>query len=716
MNIQYVSTRGFAHYMVKYINKPEPSHVFNIYDGDRFQQHVTARRLGTMEVMFLTLGETICNSLASVMYLTTEPPESRPKAIKPVHLLEQDNIHPFWDDSIAKYFARPHTSTFEPLTYQQYFCQYAVGKKPTSHNTPFWIDDLGNYITTRKDHILTRVRHMKITDGDPYFYQLLLQKHAWRSESEISGNYPSYRDHYLAIHPDETEAMTNEIANYLEQHSSEHHAHFQDLLDNLIINLHSVPTSISDIIRMQMNILYHTPPILPQNTIATLPSDQFAALDCLTNKFGPLSRTKYPYYFLTGAAGTGKSHVTRLFVQFLDNKKIPFLLLAPTGVTAQNINGKTIHSAIRICQRDGHYMTLAFHNDDLYTELSKIKFILIDEVSMVSAQLLDFISNTFAQIHHNNIPFGNIPTLLIGDLYQLPPVTGSSVFYAATWQVFQPLFLTQSQRQASDPTFYSLLNEIRVGKISPKSWNTLYERHKLSKTTDPENIYTTTYIVGKRSAAHAINTTICNTLPTHENQYLLSESHDVIGNTIWKDGTAEPLFKNKTNLPHIIRLQPGARVMLLNNDFFDKGLCNGSIGFVTNIDIPTSLVHVAFHISNKHQSDIIHLAIPHTTASFFLNGAHATRTQYPLQNSFALTVHKSQSLGLPKIDCAFNEQFFANGQAYTAISRASAWKDVRISDLHPSAFHVDHAVTIEYARLATLDQKMSNHINTYLHE
>jgi hypothetical protein len=62
-----------------------------------------------MEVMFLTLGETICNSSTSVIYWTIEPPESRPKAIKPVHLFLQDNNKPFWDDNIMKYFARPHT-------------------------------------------------------------------------------------------------------------------------------------------------------------------------------------------------------------------------------------------------------------------------------------------------------------------------------------------------------------------------------------------------------------------------------------------------------------------------------------------------------------------------------------------------------------------------------------------------------------------------------
>lgn len=713
INVQYITTKGFARYMVKYINKPEPSHVFNIYDGDSFRQHVIARRLGTMEVMFLTLGETICNSSTSVIYLTTEPPDTRPKAIKPVHLLEHDDNHPFWNDTINKYFSRPHIPMFESLTYEEYFRRYTIASTCSTRNQ-FWMDDLGNYVTARKEEILIRFRHIRIAEGDPYFYQLLLRSHPWRSESAIRGNHATYRDHYLTLHPEETEAMRNELTTYLAQRSAERFSHFEDLINSLFTRLNTLPTSISDIIRLQMTILYRTPPIIPQSTISDLPSDQYAALDCLTNKFGPLTRTKYPYYFLTGAAGTGKSHVAYLFVQFLQQKNLPYLLMAPTGVAAQNVGGKTIHSSLRICQSDGHYKTLALYDPQFRHELLKIRCIIIDEISMVSAAMLDFISNTFAQLHANNMAFGNLPTLLIGDLHQLPPVDGSLVFRAASWKVFQPLFLTQSQRQKSDPTFYSLLNEVRTGNISQSTWDTLYQRYKSTfNSTQPQDILSTTYIVGTRSSAQSINTTICNNLPTQDDQFLISSAHDVIRNTVWEDGTAERLFKSKTNLPQEVRLQPGARVMLLNNDYFDRGLCNGSIGFVTNIDISTPLVNVAFHVSPHGNSEILHLSIPRTTASFYVDGAHASRTQFPLQNSFALTVHKSQSLTLPKIDIHLDDQFFAPGHAYTAISRASSWDDIRISDLNPSAFRVDPAVIDEYARLTELHQKMSSHINNY---
>jgi hypothetical protein len=713
INVQYVSTRGFAHYMVKYINKPEPSHVFNVYEGDRFQQHVIARRLGAMEVMFLTLGESICDSSTTVMYLTSEPPESRPKAIKPAYLLQHDDEHPFWDDTITKYFARPCNSLFNDLTYKDYYMHYSITKPSSTRAAEVWYDSLGNQVIARKSSILVRYRHMHISHGEPYFYQLLLHNHAWRSENELYGGYTTYRDHYFALHPDQRELMHNETATYLAQCEAQNFSQFQDLLDTFCMRLALTPVpAVHDVISRQMSALYKTPPIVPPNAMAELPPDQFTALNTLINKLGQSGRDKYPYYFLTGAAGTGKSYVLNLFVQHLQRTHKQYILLAPTGVAANNVEGHTIHSALRICQRDNQYITLALHNAELQHELKSVQVILIDEISMVAANLLDFISETFAKIHKNNIAFGGIPVVVVGDLCQLPPVSGPQVFHAAVWPIFHPIFLTHSHRQSSDPTFFKLLNEVRTGTIQPETWEILYNRHKetIQAHKDATHVLTTTHLVGMRKCASSINTTICNTLPTSEDQFLLATSHDVIRNDRWEGDSAEKLFKNKTNLPNVVRLQPGARVMLLNNSYFDQGLCNGSIGFVTHIDLEHSLVHTAFHVTRNNTSQIIHLSIPRTTQTFFLDGAHASRTQFPLQNCFALTVHKAQSLTLPSINVFLNKQFFTPGHAYVALSRASKWSDVQIADLDPAAFQVDYSVLAEYARLSEVHRKLQQFI------
>jgi len=132
MNIQYVSSRRLAFYLTKYLSKSEPSHIFNIKEGDKYREHVVARRLGSMELMFLILGETICDSSCAVTYLSTDPPTSRQKAIRPICTIAEEEEDPYWKNAVEKYFNRPNEKEFTNLTYPDYFKNYEV---TTSHPT-----------------------------------------------------------------------------------------------------------------------------------------------------------------------------------------------------------------------------------------------------------------------------------------------------------------------------------------------------------------------------------------------------------------------------------------------------------------------------------------------------------------------------------------------------------------------------------------------------
>ena len=94
-NAQYVTKKGFARYMTKYISKTEPTHLYNIQESNRFYQHIVGRTFGSMEIIFLTTGETICNSSATVIFLPTDPPSLRSKAILPVQALLQNPDSPY---------------------------------------------------------------------------------------------------------------------------------------------------------------------------------------------------------------------------------------------------------------------------------------------------------------------------------------------------------------------------------------------------------------------------------------------------------------------------------------------------------------------------------------------------------------------------------------------------------------------------------------------
>ena len=143
-----------------------------------------------------------------------------------------------------------------------------------------------------------------------------------------------------------------------------------------------------------------------------------------------------------------------------------------------------------------------------------------------------------------------------------------------------------------------------------------------------------------------------------------------------------------------IRLQQGARVMYLNNSLINDGICNGTIGIITDLDKQQPSVQIAFCVHNA----IIHKWITRETAYFYSAGQQASRTQFPLQNSFSLTVHKTQSVTLPTISIDLS-QLFAPGQAYTAISRCPKWNHIQIMNLSKDSFIVDSNVIKEYSRL-----------------
>jgi hypothetical protein len=178
---------------------------------------------------------------------------------------------------------------------------------------------------------------------------------------------------------------------------------------------------------------------------------------------------------------------------------------------------------------------------------------------MVSAELLDFISNMFANIHNNAKPFGGINVVVLGDLAQLPSVTGQPVFRAASWTLFYPLFLRSPQRQHADGEFYQMLQEVRMGNISSHTWRLLHQRHS-EFTAHPtiDILLNTMHIVGFREIAQQINTTICNILPVPNNKFLISNAIDFVNSAQWDPASSERCLNPKrTSLrPFVYNREP----------------------------------------------------------------------------------------------------------------------------------------------------------------
>ena len=382
--------------------------------------------------------------------------------------------------------------------------------------------------------------------------------------------------------------------------------------------------------------------------------------------------------FLTGKAGTGKT-------TFLHNLKMKSLkrmvVVAPTGVAAINAKGVTIHSFFQmpfgpILPSDDINTSSSFSRKFSKTKINIIKsldLLVIDEISMVRADLLDAIDKTLRRFKNRDLVFGGIQLLMIGDLQQLSPVIKDN-----EWQLLKPFYknayffssiafkkcdaitveLRHIYRQ-DNPRFIQILNEIRTDTLSETSSILLNKRYQpdFSPNENEGYIFLTTH----NHKAERVNTT--------ELEKLAGKSLIYSAKTEGK--FPEFSFPNKEQL----ELKIGAQVMFIKNDkSADKRYFNGKIGKVIHFDKDEVVVKSPdddFNIIVTPEVwENINYSIDAETKAITENRI-GSYTQIPLRLAWALTIHKSQGLTFEKaiIDA---EGAFAHGQTYVALSRCKS--------------------------------------------
>jgi len=359
----------------------------------------------------------------------------------------------------------------------------------------------------------------------------------------------------------------------------------------------ALPQRLIDIVQRQL-LQLKTINITPVAVGATLQleGDQYKVYTSMTSSITSSLYTGV-HFFVTGPGGTGKSFLLKSLESWCQQSRQKPLLLAPTGIAANNISGKTIHSALSVFSDGSIYRTSVFSGNSIQAaELRTIKVLIIDEVSMVDAQLLEFISTIFSRLHQNSKPFGNIHVILFGDLMQLPPVSGLKVFNAPLWRLFYPLFLRQPQRQIKDLKFFNILNKIRFGEIDEEVRETLQgQANRFDLTTQT---YMTTFLCSLKADAFRMNKLILSTLPDSESASSIFHAIDceegrVLENNEENDSSDSKTFKKGTNFPRTVSCIVGAKVMFLTNSMIDKGISNGSCGIIISLR-PNGEPNVAF--------------------------------------------------------------------------------------------------------------------------
>lgn len=401
--------------------------------------------------------------------------------------------------------------------------------------------------------------------------------------------------------------------------------------------------------------------------------------------------------FLTGKAGTGKSTFLR---NWLIHSQKKCAVLAPTGIAAINVEGQTIHSfflleprAYRPFEPTNLFPTYKNKRAKL---LDKVDVIVIDEISMVRADLLTAIDISLKKHMKTAEPFGGKQMLFIGDLFQLPPVVNSNnydeqdvisqypskyFFDAAIDGIeFNTIELKRIYRQQEEErVFIEMLNRIRHGQVTQRLLDFINQR-VMQADELPEKVI----VISTRNQK-------VNQINAMELAKLEGDSHSFTGE---RKGTFEHKREHDLPAPEKLTLKTGARVMFTKNDL-DKRWVNGTLGTVIAINDKeveveldsggTEKVTPVTWEDNKYAWNEKEKVVDKTTVGEY--------TQYPLKLAWAITIHKSQGLTFDKVLIDLDRGAFDTGQAYVALSRCTHLEGIWLSvPIRESDIMVDERV------------------------
>lgn len=404
---------------------------------------------------------------------------------------------------------------------------------------------------------------------------------------------------------------------------------------------------------------------------AGIPPD-FQLTQEFSDTFDRIENTGHHFY-ITGNAGTGKS---TLLQYFKENTKKKTVVVAPTGIAAINIGGSTLHSFFRF---PFHLITKSDIKKirDKEKLFAALETLVIDEVSMVRADMMDAVDQSL-RLNRNRPyePFGGVQVVLIGDLFQLPPIVDEDLaeyygdFYETPFffsaQVFNEVRLQKIELQKvfrqTDPVFIGLLNKVRNNTVQQSDLMKINQRYRPSMDAGGLDLAIT--LTSTNALASAINVQRLSALKTREYVF-----ESIIDGDF--DEKSYPTEKK-------LKLKKGVQVMMVKNDP-NKRWVNGTLGVIHHLT--EEAIEVSFGgIVHKIEPSIwekLDYEYDRENGSIepVVNGAFR---QYPIKLAWAITIHKSQGKTFNNVIIDLGRGAFAHGQAYVALSRCRSYAGLHL--------------------------------------
>ncbi len=385
--------------------------------------------------------------------------------------------------------------------------------------------------------------------------------------------------------------------------------------------------------------------------------------------------------YLTGQAGSGKTHALNEYIAYLKNRDVAVGVTASTGIAATHIGGVTIHSWSGV----GIKNQLTESDIDglqqkqyLWKRIDKAKVLIIDEVSMLSPNMLDMVERVCRAFKRNDKPFGGLQVVLSGDFFQLPPIVrgGGKVAFANESNAWRKMdirvcYLKEQFRQ-NDSVLSGVLNEVRAGSVSEDTMNILRSRYNKSIDGD---------IVPTRLYTHNMDVDTLNDAELAK----LSGDEVVFDMESSGRGNLVETLKKSVLAPATLKLKKGALVMFVKNNF-EAGYVNGTLGTVVDFDAYDAPV-VEISSGKKIHVDSMSWAVEEDGKTL------AQVRQLPLRLAWAITIHKSQGMSMDATEIDLSKSFVP-GQGYVALSRLRNISGLKLMGLNDVALSVNTSVAV----------------------